>query len=134
MACKENDVIAVSRPRHETSTRFLTAQERLRALRAHGNFALAYSATFQQGLGYFGTAEGFLAYKQVGSTCFVLANPLAPIAGCADLIRSFVNEKRDVCFWQTSRQTWREYHTDRGVCYAADLFGSSLAYSFLTTP
>jgi lysylphosphatidylglycerol synthetase-like protein (DUF2156 family) len=104
MACKENDVIALSRPRYETSTRFLTAQERLRALRAHGNFALAYSATFQQGLGYFGTAEGFLAYKQVGSTCFVLANPLAPIAGCEDLIRRFVNEKRDVCFWQTSRQ------------------------------
>jgi phosphatidylglycerol lysyltransferase len=73
-------------------------------LRAHGNFALAYSATFQQGLDYFGTEEGFLAYKQVGSTCFVLANPLAPITGCEDLIRRFISEKGDVCFWQTSRQ------------------------------
>jgi lysylphosphatidylglycerol synthetase-like protein (DUF2156 family) len=101
--CEDNDVIAVSRSRSETPSRSLTAQERLRALRAHGNFALAYSATFQRGLDYFGTTEGFLAYKQVGSTCFVLANPLAPIAGCEDLIRSFVDQKGDVCFWQTSR-------------------------------
>jgi lysylphosphatidylglycerol synthetase-like protein (DUF2156 family) len=41
----------------------------------------------------------------VGSTCFVLGDPLAPIAGCEDLIRSFISEKADVCFWQTSRQT-----------------------------
>jgi phosphatidylglycerol lysyltransferase len=76
---------------------------RLRALREYGNFALAYSATFQPGLDYFGDEEGFLAYKQVGSTAFVLTNPVAPIAGCEDLIRRFVSAKDDVCFWQTSR-------------------------------
>jgi phosphatidylglycerol lysyltransferase len=76
---------------------------RHRALREFGNFALAYSATFQTGLEYFGDEDGFLAYKQVGSTAFVLANPLAPTAGWEDLIRSFVNERKDVCFWQVSR-------------------------------
>jgi lysylphosphatidylglycerol synthetase-like protein (DUF2156 family) len=81
----------------------VTENVRLRVLREHGNFALAYSATFQPGLDYFGGEEGFLAYKQVGSTAFVLSNPLAPIGGCEDLIRSFVSERSDVCFWQASR-------------------------------
>ncbi|HEX3950987.1 MAG TPA: DUF2156 domain-containing protein [Steroidobacteraceae bacterium] len=76
---------------------------RLRALRAYGNFALAYSATFQAGLDYFGDADSFLAYKQVGSTAFVLANPLAPISASEDLIRRFVSQRSDVCFWQASR-------------------------------
>jgi lysylphosphatidylglycerol synthetase-like protein (DUF2156 family) len=76
---------------------------RLRALRKYGNFALAYSTAFQPGLDYFGGEEGLLAYKQVGSTAFVLANPLAPIGGCEDLIRSFVSQRSDVCFWQASR-------------------------------
>jgi hypothetical protein len=75
---------------------------RLQALRKYGNFALAYSATFQPGLDYFGGEEGFLAYKQVGSTAFVLSNPLAPIGRCEDLILSFVSERSDVCFWQAS--------------------------------
>ena len=76
---------------------------RLQALRKYGNFALAYSATFQPGLHYFGDGEGFLAYKQVGSTAFVLSNPLAPIGRCEDLICNFVSERRNVCFWQASR-------------------------------
>jgi phosphatidylglycerol lysyltransferase len=81
----------------------VTEKVRLRVLREYGNFALAYSATFQPGLDYFGGEEGFLAYKQVGSTAFVLSNPLAPIGGCEDLIRNFVSERSDVCFWQASR-------------------------------
>jgi lysylphosphatidylglycerol synthetase-like protein (DUF2156 family) len=81
----------------------LTEKVRLRALREHGNFALAYSATFQPGLDYFGDGEGFLAYKQVGSSAFVLSNPVAPIRGCEHLIRSFMNGRSDVCFWQASR-------------------------------
>jgi phosphatidylglycerol lysyltransferase len=78
-------------------------EARLRALRKYGNFALAYSATFQPGLEYFGGEEGFLAYKQVGSTAFVLSNPLAPVSACRDLIRRFVAERGDACFWQVSR-------------------------------
>jgi lysylphosphatidylglycerol synthetase-like protein (DUF2156 family) len=76
---------------------------RLWALREYGNFALAYSAAFQPGLDYFGDNHAFLAYKQVGSTSFVLANPLAPPRSCEDLIRCFLRERNDVCFWQASR-------------------------------
>jgi len=43
----------------------------------------------------------------VGSTAFVLSNPLAPIGGCEDLIRSSVSERSDVCFWQASRPVAR---------------------------
>src|ERR1700722_4453112 len=81
----------------------LSEKVRLRALREYGNFALAYSAAFQPGLDYFGDEEGFLAYKQVGSTAFVLADPIAPISECEDLIRSFMSQRSDVCFWQASR-------------------------------
>jgi lysylphosphatidylglycerol synthetase-like protein (DUF2156 family) len=81
----------------------LSEKVRLRALREFGNFALAYSATFQPGLNYYGGEEGFLAYKQVGRSAFVLANPLAPSSACEHLIRSFVSQRNDVCFWQASR-------------------------------
>jgi lysylphosphatidylglycerol synthetase-like protein (DUF2156 family) len=85
------------------STQAASLGVRTRALREYGDFALAYSATFQPGLDYFGGEEGFLAYKQVGSTAFVLSNPIAPIGGCEDLIRRFLSERSNVCFWQASR-------------------------------
>ena len=72
-------------------------------MQQYGNFALAYSATFQPDMDYFGNEQGFLAYKPVGSTAFVLSNPVAPIDGCEDLIRRFISEQSDVCFWQVSR-------------------------------
>jgi phosphatidylglycerol lysyltransferase len=81
----------------------VSEEARFRALRQYGNFALAYSATFQPGLNYFGSAEGFLAYKQVGSTAFVLSDPLTPVDHCEELIRSFLGHNSDVCFWQASR-------------------------------
>ena len=79
-----------------------TAQ-RLSVLRANGSFALAYSAAFQRGLDYFAGDTGLIAYKQVGSTAFALSDPLAPIADHERLIRCFVEQKRDVCFWQVSQ-------------------------------
>jgi hypothetical protein len=62
---------AVDRSRYDLHTESVPEKVRLRALRQYGNFALAYSATFQPGLDYFGGAKGFLAYKRVGSTAFV---------------------------------------------------------------
>lgn len=98
---------ALDRPKSNCSAQCVTEKGRLGALRKYGNFALAYSATFQSGLDYFGGEDGFLSYKQVGSTAFVLsdplADPLAPIGGCEDLIRRFVGERGDVCFWQASK-------------------------------
>ena len=72
---------AVVRNAESASSDQPSGKMRLQALRKYGNFALAYSAAFQPGLDYFGDEEGFLAYKQVGSTAFVLSNPLRrPIA------------------------------------------------------
>ena len=72
-------------------------------LRQHGNFALAYSVTFQPGLEHFGDEAGFLSYKTVGNTALVLSNPVAAPAKRGALINRFVEEKGDVCFWQISR-------------------------------
>ena len=88
-----------SKQNHE----WMTEEARLRAFRQNGNFALAYSATVQPGLEYFGNEDGFLAYKQVGRTAFVLSNPVTPVDRCEDLIRSFLGDRSDVCFWQASR-------------------------------
>lgn len=93
----------LDRPRSDRPTACVNEKGRLGALREYGNFALAYSATFQSGLEYFGGEEGFLAYKQVGSTAFVLSDPVAPIGRCESLIRRFVGERGDVCFWQVSQ-------------------------------
>ena len=75
-------VNALDRPESDPLAERVTENGRLSALREYGNFALAYSATFQPGLSYFGGEDGFLAYKQVGSTAFVLSDPLAPIGSC----------------------------------------------------
>jgi lysylphosphatidylglycerol synthetase-like protein (DUF2156 family) len=78
---------------------------RLSWLRQYGSFTLAYSAAFQEGLEYFGNDQGFLAYKMVGRTAFVLADPVASPENCEVLIREFVQANSDVCFCQVSRPT-----------------------------
>ncbi|KQZ80883.1 hypothetical protein ASD64_11360 [Mesorhizobium sp. Root157] len=74
-------------------------------LHQHGSFALAYSAAFQPGLSYFGDRDGFLAYRMVGRTAFVLSNPLADATRCQTLLEQFIAAKKDVCFAQISRPT-----------------------------
>jgi lysylphosphatidylglycerol synthetase-like protein (DUF2156 family) len=91
------------RPGPHKPNHWVTEEARLRALRQYGNFALAYSAAFQPGLNYFGSEEGFLAYKQVGGTAYVLSNPVTSIDCCEELVRNFLGTRSDVCFWQTSR-------------------------------
>jgi lysylphosphatidylglycerol synthetase-like protein (DUF2156 family) len=81
----------------------LNVETRLRLLRQNGRFALAYSAAFQPNLDYFGNEDGFLAYKQVGNTAFVLSDPIAPHGRCENLIERFLKARNDVCFWQASR-------------------------------
>lgn len=75
---------------------------RQRALERHGGFVLAYSVAHQPGLMRFGDERGFLAYKMVGRTAFVLADPLAPRDMWGALIDAFVARKGDVTFWQVS--------------------------------
>jgi lysylphosphatidylglycerol synthetase-like protein (DUF2156 family) len=83
----------------------LPFDRRLSLVRTHGTFTLAYSATFQEGLQYFGNDDGFLAYKMVGGTAFVLGDPVSPPENGEALIRAFVQAKSDVCFCQASRPT-----------------------------
>lgn len=71
-------------------------------LRAHGDFAIAYSVAFQPELQHFGDERGFLSFKMVGRTAFVLADPIAPLDRWERLVLAFVAAKRDVTFWQAS--------------------------------
>lgn len=91
----------------------LSADERLRLLKRHGSFALAYSVAFQPGLKHFGDERGFLSYCMVGRTAFVLADPLAPPDRHGDLIDAFVSKKGDVTFWQISYETAKLLHERR---------------------
>jgi lysylphosphatidylglycerol synthetase-like protein (DUF2156 family) len=83
----------------------ISFDRRLSLVRQHGTFTLAYTAAFDQGLEYFGNDDGFLAYKMVGSTALVLADPVSPLENREALIRAFVQTKSDVCFCQASRAT-----------------------------
>jgi lysylphosphatidylglycerol synthetase-like protein (DUF2156 family) len=75
---------------------------RFSLLQQHGSFSQAYSATVQPGLEYFGDEQGFIAYKMVGGTALVLSDPVAPPQHHDHLVRSFLGEQHDACFWQVS--------------------------------
>jgi lysylphosphatidylglycerol synthetase-like protein (DUF2156 family) len=83
----------------------ISEADRRALLEAHGNFVLAYSVAFQPGLERFGDTDGFLAYRMVGHTAYVLADPLAPPERHGALIDAFVEARRDVTFWQVSHAT-----------------------------
>ena len=67
---------------------------RLTALRAHGEFTLAYNTLAQAGLTYFhgpaGPAGGYVAYKPAGRYAFVLGDPVAAPDGTPALLRAFL--------------------------------------------
>lgn len=86
-----------------SDSRGLPESVRHALLENHGAFVLAYSVAHQPGLRHFGDERGFLAYRMVGRTAYVLADPLAPQVHWPALIDAFVGEKRDVTFWQVSR-------------------------------
>jgi lysylphosphatidylglycerol synthetase-like protein (DUF2156 family) len=71
---------------------------RIALLRQHGTASQAYSATFQPGLEHFGDERGFLAYKSVGRTAFVLSDPIAPSGNIPGLIARFLHEHPDAAF------------------------------------
>jgi lysylphosphatidylglycerol synthetase-like protein (DUF2156 family) len=74
-------------------------------LEQNGRFPIAYSAAFQPDLLYFGDENGFLSYKMVGGTAFVLADPIAPAEHHGALIDAFLAKHQDVSFWQISHAT-----------------------------
>jgi lysylphosphatidylglycerol synthetase-like protein (DUF2156 family) len=74
-------------------------------LQQHGRFPIAYSVAFQPDLLHFGDERGFLSYKMVGKTAFVLADPVAPPHQHGALIDAFLARHDDVSFWQVSHAT-----------------------------
>jgi lysylphosphatidylglycerol synthetase-like protein (DUF2156 family) len=80
----------------------LSFDRRLSLLRQYGTFTNGYSVAFQEGLEYFGNGQGFLAYRMVGGTALVLADPLVSPENREGLIREFLQAKPDVCFCQVS--------------------------------
>ncbi|MBS9720533.1 DUF2156 domain-containing protein [Tianweitania sp. BSSL-BM11] len=83
----------------------LPDSKRRALLEQHGRFPVAYSAAFQPDLRYFGDENGFLSYKMVGGTAFVLADPIAPAEHHGALIDDFLAKYQDVSFWQISHAT-----------------------------
>src|SRR5882757_8353347 len=75
---------------------------RLSLVRQYGTFTLAYTAAFDEGLEYFGSDDGFLAYKMVGGTAFVLADPVGPIESHEARLSAFTPVRSDVSFCQVS--------------------------------
>lgn len=88
-----------------TAQSTLSFDDRFALLRQHGSFTLAYSAAFQDGLEYFSTEHGFIAYRMVVGTALVLADPVTSPENCERLIRAFVKAKSDVSFCQASHPT-----------------------------
>jgi lysylphosphatidylglycerol synthetase-like protein (DUF2156 family) len=75
---------------------------RITQLRQYGSFSLAYS-TLQDGLRYFETDAGYLAYAIYSGTNFVLADPVAPVSTWPQLVGRFLREHPKSCFCQVSR-------------------------------
>lgn len=85
----------------------LAREERLRLVRCHGDFSLAYSTAVQGGLSYFGDGNGYIAFATKMGWHFVLGDPVAPAAERASYIRRFVEAAGDPWFVQVGRDTAR---------------------------
>ncbi|MGN6550827.1 MAG: phosphatidylglycerol lysyltransferase domain-containing protein [Pararhizobium sp.] len=83
----------------------LSLEERLDAVRRHGDFSIAYSSAVQNGLSYFGDARGYIAFAAKMGTIFALGDPVAAPQDRAELIRRFVAAAGRPCFVQIERQT-----------------------------
>jgi lysylphosphatidylglycerol synthetase-like protein (DUF2156 family) len=75
---------------------------RITQLKEYGSFSLAYS-TLQDGLKYFESTDGYLAYSVYRGTRFVLADPVAPVTVWPQLVGRFLREYPHSCFCQISR-------------------------------
>lgn len=78
---------------------------RLDLLKQYGSFPIAYSAAFQPNLCHFGDQQGVIAYKKVGGTAFVLADPIAHTDRHEAMIDGFLACHPDAVFCQASFRT-----------------------------
>jgi len=85
----------------------LELDERLRLLRRHGDFSLAYSTAVQNGLSYFGDSEGYIAFASKMGGHFALGDPVAAPEARQHYIRRFVEAARAPWFVQVGEDTAR---------------------------
>ncbi len=80
---------------------------RQKLLTNHGDFTLAYSTCYQEGLKFFGDQRGYIAFGQKMGHTFALGDPVCPDDCRAELIAKFVDHfaKRKPSFVQVERQT-----------------------------
>lgn len=83
----------------------LPDSKRRALLEQHGRFPVAYSVAFQRDLQHFGDETGFISYKIVAGTAFVLADPVAAPEKHGVLIDAFLARHKDASFWQISHAT-----------------------------
>lgn len=83
----------------------LDLELRYTLMRRFGTSGLSYAATVQEALEYFGDQRGFIAFKRVGRTSFVLSDPIADPKYYRNLILEFIAHSKSICFCQISRMT-----------------------------
>ncbi|MBL8853075.1 MAG: DUF2156 domain-containing protein [Planctomycetaceae bacterium] len=109
------------------------ADRRMAALRQHGDFTLAYNTAVQEGLEYFQTSDGYLAFRCFKGHVFVLGDPVASPAGMPELLRDFIRQYPKPTFAQISSATAAElerlgyYINEMGVDTVLDLSQYSFA-------
>ncbi|PSJ57943.1 phosphatidylglycerol lysyltransferase domain-containing protein [Pseudaminobacter soli (ex Li et al. 2025)] len=85
----------------------LAFEDRLRLVRRHGDFSLAYSTAIQDDLHYFGDADGYIAFATKMGQHFVLGDPVAAPAERPAYLRRFIEAARTPWFVQIGEETAR---------------------------
>ncbi len=85
----------------------IALEDRLSLVAEHGDFSLAFSTAVQAGLHYFGSRDGYIAFRTKMGRVIAMADPVAPPEDHEPLIRQFVELAGDPCFVQVSEGTAR---------------------------
>ncbi|MBL8890961.1 MAG: DUF2156 domain-containing protein [Planctomycetaceae bacterium] len=99
----------------------------LAAARKYGGFTLAYNTAVQDGLEYFWSGDGYIAYRSYNGYVFVLGDPVAQREQVPQLLREFLARFRKPTFVQISSSTAAElvkcgyYINEMGVDTCLDL-------------
>ncbi len=80
----------------------LPLEARMKAFERFGDHSLAFSATTQKGLDYWGDEQGFIAYGRMMGQVVALGDPVSAPSGRADLLRNFIQEAGAPSFAEVS--------------------------------
>lgn len=106
----------------------LTLDQRLGLVVSHGGGSLAYSTAVQDGLSYFGSNKGYIAFAIKSGFAFALADPVAHASDKKQLINDFVAAAKRPAFIQISLNTAAHLST---IGYPVDPLGIETDLSLL---